>query len=866
MEEKALAKPNGLLQTRRRFVKNVATAAAAAAVGGLASACTSTEDRQAEEMREEGLQHTRSTCSPNCTGACGWVAAVKDGQVRTLIQASDYEDEEYNPRGCLKGSTFNATMYGDDRLLHPMIREVPYRDGGQLRECSWDEALDFAARRINELTEKYGAESIAIDYQVPPLNYINKGTFMRLVNRAGWTNLPGFEMNGDLPMFFPETFGCQCEELETYHWPHSRLTLNFGSNIMVTRLPDSHLLARSQEAGGKVICFDPNFTVTASKADEWVRLAPGSDTAIALAMAKVIIDEDLWDRAFACSYTDLPILIDVETGKRLLASEVAGLEKPADTPEAREAYVAWRDGAALVVNPTALNLPDDVLLEGTIEVSMKDGSTVVAKPGFQMLKDMLESYTPERASEISQVSAETIVRLARMAGTIKPLHIILGGSAHQWNHGDLKGRALSLLAALTGNIGTVGGGISDYIGQYKTRFKPAAWWVPSVNNARATPYHYFLLGPTETMSAPYPANGFHALLTGWANPFDQHALCDILRKRVMSGEIEFMMSCDFLHTTTVEYADVVLPGCAWYEKTDVTTTPIHPYMQLQQPAAQAPGEARPEIWIFSEFARRINPEWEVDFPAFPVEESEARIEEILAKVLETGGEATAGITVEALRKGPVKLRHSNPGDMRIPFYEQIAEHKPFPPVSLPNKVGATDHFVKSGRIEFYKDDDLFIAQGEQLPVWKPLFEDTEYALDPTSRERFPFIYLTRNSLYRIHSNYSSNPVMLELQDGLPHVWMNPDDAAEKGLAEGDTVEVYNDRGHVSGKLVYEPGLWPKMCVFEMGWWARYTKDSSYNTLIYPFINPIHERYFIGATWSPNMAWNECLCDIKKAVE
>ena len=124
------------------------------------------------------------------------------------------------------------------------------------------------------------------------------------------------------------------------------------------------------------------------------------------------------------------------------------------------------------------------------------------------------------------------------------------------------------------------------------------------------------------------------------------------------------------------------------------------------------------------------------------------------------------------------------------------------------------------------------------------------------------MYLTRNSIYRIHSNYSSNPVLLELQDNLPHVWMNPDDAEEKGFKEGDHITVFNDHGEVDGKLVFEPGLWPKQVVFEMGWWARYTHWNSYNSLIYPFINPVHEQYSIPAVWNPVLAFNECVCDVK----
>lgn len=855
-----------LQPSRRTFVKTALAAGTAMAAAGATGTLTAVADEMPANAEDQGVTYVRSTCSPNCTGSCGLVASVKDGKICTIVQASDYGETEHNPRGCLKGTSRNADLYGPDRLLYPMVRDGKYSEGGQLRRATWDEALDRAAEIINEITDKYGADSICTDYQAPPLNYINKGTFIRLVNLAGWSNFPGVELDGDLPMFYAETVGCGCEELESYQWADSRLTLDFGSNLCTTRLPDFHMIERSQEAGGKFIYFDPNYTVTASKADEWVRPAPGTDIVVALAMAKTIIDDGTYDRDYITTYTDLPILVNPETHKRILSADVQGLDRPADTPENRESFVCWRNGAPALVDPTQLGEMPDVELEGTFNVPMKDGSTVAAKPVFQMLREHLEMYTPEYAEEISTVPAETTKRLARMVASIKPTHIICGGSAHQWHHGDLKGRALILLVALTGNIGTLGGGISDYVGQYKVRFKPASWFIPTNNNARNVPYHYFVNGPTENMKAPYPKNGFRMFIAGWANPFDQQNNLDVLRSRREDGTLEYVIACDFMYTTTVDYADVVLPGVSWWEKTDVVTTPLHPYIQLQQKAADAPGEARPEIWIFSELARRINPEWGSEFPEFEVEQSEEIIEQVLQGFLEKGGDTVAGITIEELRQGPVKLRHPNDGDKRIPFWDQIHNHVPFPPAQLPNAPGSMDKFVKSGRMEFYKDESLFIQEGEELPVYKPLFEDTEYAADPTARERFPFIYLTRNSLYRVHTGYSSNSVLLELQDNLPHIWMNPDDAAEKGFVEGDHVEAYNDRGKVAGKLVLEPGLWPKQLVFEMGWWARHTNGDAYNSLIYPWINPVHEQFFLGATWSTNMAWNECVCDVRKADE
>jgi len=87
----------------------------------------------------------RSTCSPNCTGACGFLAEVYKDKIVTLIQASDYPDDLYNPRGCLKGLSMTNLIYSKDRIKFPLIR-TGKRGSGEFRKASWDEALDFWQR------------------------------------------------------------------------------------------------------------------------------------------------------------------------------------------------------------------------------------------------------------------------------------------------------------------------------------------------------------------------------------------------------------------------------------------------------------------------------------------------------------------------------------------------------------------------------------------------------------------------------------------------------------------------------------------------------------------------------------------------
>ena len=846
--------------SRRAFVASTAAVAGTAAIGASLAAFPDAAQALAEkaEGSEDGIW-VRTTCSPNCTGACGMEASIKDGKVRMVRQASDYPYEHYNPRGCLKGLSINTMLHGPDRLTEPLVRD---EDGNQV-ETDWDTALDTAADKLREIAEKYGPDSIGVIYQVQGTGHIQKGALVRIANTFGWSIIGGYELNGDLPMFWPETFGCQSEELESYCWEDSRLTLVFGSNVMVTRIPDAHFLTYSQEAGGKVIYFDPNYSASAEKADEWVRIAPDSDGAFALAMAKVIIDEDLYDKHFMQTYTDSPLLINTATGKRILADEVAGLAAVPGVPDYRSSFVAYDEAAGTFAATTPLELPDNsYALLGTYDVPLKNGTVAKAKTGFQLLTERLEDYTPMAVSEICGIDAGDIERIAREAATVKPMHIIFGGGTQQWYHGDLKGRACALVACLTGNVGQLGGGISTYVGQYKTRFNTASWMVPEGAVKNSCPFHYWVNGPTPQMTAKYPKDGFKAMVVGWGNPLEQHNVAGWLRNALETGELECLVSMDFQKTLTVTESTVAFPCASWYEKTELTTTPLHPYVQLQQRIVDPPGEAREEIWVLTELANRIDPAKADLWPRFAPEDSEKRSDEVLALLLEKGGPTIDHLTPEELRVGPGKLAHANPGEKKIPFWEQVNNRVPFPTVSRPNPLDATSKFVRSGRIEFYRDEDTFLDLDEQLPCYKPPFEDTEYKDDPAARELYPLGYTTRNSAFRVHATYVNNPFMLELQDNTPKVWLNPETAAERGLKNGDWVEAYNSRGTVQGQLVEDPGVYPTQCIFDQGWWSHYDNGTSYNSLIWPWINPTNEVYYMVSVWSPNMAWNETACNVR----
>lgn len=807
----------------------------------------------------------RSTCSPNCTGACGYRARVTDGRIATLIQAADYPEEEYNPRGCLKGLSMMNLIYGKDRLKYPLIR-TGERGSGEFRRASWEEALDHTARRLEDVADRYGPEAIGVTVQVPGTGYVQKGAVVALAGLNHWTMHHGYDQNGDLPMFWPMTFGVQSEELEALEWRNSRYTLVFGSNILQTRLPDAqHLLEAKRR--GKLVMVDPDECVTAAKADEWISLKPDTDAALALGMARVILDRGLHDEAFLQDFTDMPLLVRSDTGKRLRAEDVASLKGTTSSravPEHRTQYVLHADGGLRIADPERLD-PTGADLEGEWNVRLVDGSTVTARTVLTLLRERLDGYDLDAVESMTGVPAAQVERVAVEAATRGPLHVVYGASNYQWYHGDLKGRAISLIPVLTGNLGKSGAGLSTYAGQYRIRSDVSAWWFPEGSSLNWVPYLYFLRGEGPTYQGgeapPYPEHGIRAMVGGWGNPFDQHNMSNILKDRARSGELDFIMTMDFQMTTSAQWSDVVLPVPTWYEKIDLTATILHPYLQLQQAAVEPLFESRSELWIARELAKRLQPGSEAHFfPDLDEREAAWQATELL---LETGGPTMEGITLDQVKEGPVRLRSPAPEDRQIPFWEQVQQREPFPPRSYPPPLAATARFVRSGRIEFYKDEDLFLETGEQLPVQKATFEETEYRADPSARDKYPLRFVTKNSLYRVHSTHSNNPWMVELQDFRPKVFVSEPDAGRRGIRDGDRVEVVNGRGRVVGYAVVDPGVREGDCFFEQGWWARYLDGESYNSLTYPWVKPLHEIYFVPGMWTPTTCWNECLVDVRR---
>jgi len=792
----------------------------------------------------------RTTCSPNCTGSCGQLAFVRDGKIVKIQQAADYPDDVYNPRGCMKGLSFHLQIYGPDRVMHPLIR-TGERGSGEFREATWEEALDHVASELTRIGDSYGYDSIHVFGQVPGSGYVHKGANYRAAAVLGMSHGTSFDYNGDLPMGMPITFGVQNAEHEAKDWANSRFILIVGANPLETRIPDAHFIFDAAAKGARVVVVDPVFSATASKADTFVRIEPGTDAAFALGIAHVIDRDGLTDERFLRTYTDAPLLVRADTGLRLREADViAG--------GSAERFAVWDEATEAVafVGTETLGMPAGVTpaLAGTYEVALAADGTVEVRPAWDHVRDELARWAPDAAAAVCGAEADMIEKIAHAYATESPAAILMGGGSNHWYHGDLTGRAYALLAVMTGNIGNSGGGFSVYVGQYKVRVPAAPWNFPDDLHGPIVSTIYWVTGPTETMheSVPYPENGFKALFLTFSNFLVQSPNLNQVYERL--GEMELVVVVEPQMTETAKMADVVLPATTWYEKTDLTATPLHPFLQLQQAAIEPVGEARDELDIWSELVRRIDPAaWRRYFEGLRADDA---IEMMLAAGDVPGG-ITEGITLSALREGPVRLRVPDPD---VPFLAQIRDLEPFPPPSPPADLEQTAVFLPTRRIELYKEEERFRELGETVATYRDPYDDGVH--DPAT---YPLRLLSPHSKWRIHSTYSNNAWLEEIHGGRPKVLLHPDDAAARGIEEDDEIEVVNERGALKAWAHVSESAGVGTATLPEGWWHRYfLEGKGVNELTSSAINPIHEVHYVPNMWAPSTGWKDCRCEVRRA--
>jgi len=227
-----------------------------------------------------------------CNTYCDAKVYMKDGKVVKV--EGDPSSETTKGILCSRGLSSKDLIYHPDRLLHPLKR-VGERGEGKWQQISWDEALDTIANRLKETEEKYGKDGVGLATGTAR-GFI--GVFWRFGNLAGWQMIgPGMAQ-----CWLPRTTGSVLVTgagvLESPHYPDTNCMMIWGGNPPLTYPVKGRGMMEAKARGVKMIVVDPVLSETASKADLWLQIRPGTDPALALGMLNVIINEGLYDKEF----------------------------------------------------------------------------------------------------------------------------------------------------------------------------------------------------------------------------------------------------------------------------------------------------------------------------------------------------------------------------------------------------------------------------------------------------------------------------------------------------------------------------------------------------------------------------------------
>ncbi|MGI4758368.1 MAG: molybdopterin-containing oxidoreductase family protein [Janthinobacterium lividum] len=436
---------------------------------------------------------------------------------------------------------------------------------------------------------------------------------------------------------------------------------------------------------------------------------------------------------------------------------------------------------------------DTALAMGMMHVILRDGLEdreyiEACTHGFEALRErvMTADYAPERVAEITGVDAEIIVAFARSYATTTPAVIRVNYGIQRTDNGGTAARAVAMLPLLTGAWKHHGGGVmlstSAAFGFNSAKLQMPELMQSSPLQRAARTVNMSQLGQALTTLNDPPV---HALFVYNSNPAAVAPNQTPVLRGMRRADL-FTVVHDSFFTDTADHADIVLPAPTFLEQDDVQGAYGHYFVQISPRAMQPLGEARSNVWVFGQLGQRMG----FTEPCFRDTE-----QDLIAQALDSAHPWHAGITLDRLQQQP-----------RIPLQLPRNERGEFLPFS-----DASWFRTPSGRGEFYTES-LAVQGLDPLPG---------YAATPERKDATqPLQMLARKADHWMNSTFANHPRHRSMEAeriGLDALEIHPDDAAERGIAEGDSVNVVNERGSIQLCAAFTGRVQPGTVAATLGW-------------------------------------------------
>jgi anaerobic selenocysteine-containing dehydrogenase len=656
----------------------------------------------------QAFRIVHSVCSHDCPDSCAVLVTV-NSEGRAVKVQGDPSHPVTQGFLCGKVAKYLDRVYSPQRILHPMRRKAgvpkgPLIQGRELEafeQVSWNEALESISKRLSEISETYGPESILPYSYAGTIGVLGYGSMdRRFFHRLGASQLDRTicaEAGGQAwKLVYGKKLGTPNQD-----FAHSKLIICWGGNVHGNNVHLWPFIEKAQRSGARLVVIDPYRTRTAALADWHIQIRPGTDAALALGLMHVILRDGLEDRGYIDEMTH----------------------------------------------------------------------------GFSRLAERVKEYTPERVAAWTGLTAGEIEQLAREYATTKPAVIRMNYGVQRSENGGTAVRAIAMLPALTGAWRDCGGGAQlSMSGAFqwdsKTIERPDLMLASPLRQP-ARVVNMSRLGHALTALGSEPGEGprVHALFVYNSNPGAVAPNQNDVRRGMQREDLFTVVHEQFL-TDTTDYADYILPATTFLEHDDIQGAYGHYFVQRSHKAIEPLGEARSNVWLFSELAQRMG----FTEPCF-----RDTAEEMIRQALNPGE--------DGLSRNP-GMEDISPELLDAEGHIQLSfargNGKPF----LPFSHGSVP--TPTGKIEFYSEA-LAASGTDPLPGFVAPVESRF----SEAASRYPLEFLPRKADNFMNTTFANLDGHRRMEAKTEHALeMHAQDASLRAIADGDLVRVWNDRGSI----------------------------------------------------------------------